>query len=183
MAIPGLNFRRMFTESFGNGFQQAAATSFTASSTQQGIPPTNPLKDRIVASAAVQQEMPDAFQWAEIQRIVNLPIMHGMTPAEFEIFCKERIRGEYFDKGFRFLPAQASTILAYELFNGAWGKVPVGRGKTLISLAVAKAAFTKGLQKILLFVPPEVLSQLVDTDIPGHGHVSVLTIPFTFSAA
>lgn len=109
----------------------------------------------------------DPFQGAEIERILNLPTIHPITKEEVEAISREQVRAEYFDSGFRLFDVQAEGLFHYTQFGGLFGPIGVGWGKTFLTLLIAKAATTKGLTKILLLVPPEILSQLVNTDIPA----------------
>lgn len=107
----------------------------------------------------------DPFNWAEIQRIVNLQVVRPMDSAELEVFNKEHIQVNYYNQGFRLMDAQAEAVAAYEQYGCLFADIGVGGGKTLVTLMCAAAAYGNGLERILLLVPPEVLSQLVDIDI------------------
>lgn len=108
----------------------------------------------------------DPFTWAEISRVISLPCVRPMDEHEIECFNRDHIQAQYFEKGFRLFNTQAEAVSAYELFGGLFAPIGVGWGKTLITLMVANAAYAKGLQRMLLLVPPEVTAQLVETDIP-----------------
>lgn len=108
----------------------------------------------------------DPFTWAEIERIVSLEVVHPMTAAEQEEFNKMRVQADALASGFRLNADQCNAVATYEVENACFAKVGVGQGKTLISLMCAAAAYRKGLRKMLLLVPPEVISQLTITDIP-----------------
>jgi hypothetical protein len=104
-------------------------------------------------------------KYAEIGRIINMPIVREMTDRELEAYNKQNLKEKAFDLGWRLFPVQAEALAAYELENGLFGPIPVGFGKTLLTLMIGEKGWQKGFRKILLLVPPEVLSQLVDADI------------------
>ncbi len=115
----------------------------------------------------------DPFAWAEIQRITSLPrVTPTFDPAcvDYDAIATEElnrmyVKVEHFNKGFRLTPGQAEGISAYEIYGSVFGKLPVGDGKTALSLMIASAAFRKGFERMLLLVPPEVFGQLTQTDI------------------
>lgn len=104
-------------------------------------------------------------QYAEINRITSMPLVYDMNQAELEEFNREHILADAFDSGFRLFPVQANAVLAYFMYSGLFGPIGVGWGKTLITLMIANMAYQKGLRKMLLFVPPQILGQLVEHDI------------------
>lgn len=108
---------------------------------------------------------PDKMLSAEIRRIVNLPVNQGMTEEEVRAFSAMTVNAEYYQKGFRLLKPQAEALMAYQMIDGAFLPVGVGCGKTGISLMIPEAAYQKGLKKMLLIIPPNVLEQLTKYDI------------------
>lgn len=147
-----------------------------------------------------QTELPtpaDAVQYAEIERIISMPVTGHMTPEEVEAYSRDNVlasayRGDdgsvhtvyrFNDRlkrwevetdengkriirpGFRLFPEQAQVVADYEITGGAFSNQAVGRGKTLTCLMVADKAYRKGIDKIVLCIPPQVLDQLIQTDI------------------
>lgn len=119
----------------------------------------------------------DPFTYAEIKRITDIPIQHPLDPVELEEFNRNHIQATYYDQGFRLLPAQANGLYAYQMFGTLFGRVLVGDGKTLTSLMIANHAYKKGRNRIMLCVPPNVLGQLVETDIPWARSRVDLNLP------
>lgn len=97
----------------------------------------------------------------EITRICNLPSVFPLTSDEIEEFCRDRVLAKAYNEGFRLLPAQANGLMEYEEYGGVFGPIGVGQGKTLLTLMIANHAYQKGLRRMMLLVPPEVLVQLV----------------------
>ncbi len=108
----------------------------------------------------------DPFAWAEISRITALPVVRPMDDNTYEEFNRLHVQGQAFENGFRLDRGQAEGLAAYEIYGSCFAKLPVGSGKTLLGLSVANAAYRKGLTRMLLFCPPEVLTQLTLVDIP-----------------
>jgi hypothetical protein len=91
-----------------------------------------------------------------------------MDAAELEEFSRTHVQAAYFEAphNFRLFPNQAEAVATYEQYGCMFANVGVGRGKTLISLMIANAAYARGCERMLLLLPPEVVAQLVVTDIP-----------------
>ena len=107
----------------------------------------------------------DYVNYSEIRRIIGMPMVFDMDSTEFEVYCRENIIASAYDAGFRLWPVQAEAVAAYELYNGLFAPIGVGWGKTLVTLMIANKAYLSGTRKIALLIPPEILAQLVGTDI------------------
>lgn len=115
----------------------------------------------------------------EIDRIVHLPVIELPTPEEVEAFCQEEVQARYFDEGFRLFPTQVGSVLAYDLYDGGFFPVGVGWGKTLITLMIANRAYESGRsQRSILYIPPQVYPQLVNSDISWARKRVGLRVPF-----
>jgi hypothetical protein len=101
----------------------------------------------------------------EVSRIVSMPVVRKMEKEEVEAFSRERVLRHAFESGFRLNPDQAEALKAYEDYGGVLAPIGVGRGKTLASLMIADAAYRRGINKIVLHLPPTIVSQLVGNDI------------------
>ena len=96
----------------------------------------------------------------EMERILALPVVEPMTTDELEAFSREHVLAEAFDNKFRLWRTQAEGFDAFIKTGGLLGPIAVGWGKTLLGLMIANYAFTKqGVRKIVLLLPPEVLTQ------------------------
>lgn len=115
----------------------------------------------------------------EIVRICDLPVMPTeLSKEDVERISRENILAAAFAKGARLLEPQARAITAYDLVGGGFYPIGVGWGKTGISLMVAERGWRKGLERVVLFVPPSVTSQLVTHDIGWWRARVPLSIPF-----
>jgi len=62
---------------------------------------------------------------------------------------------------------QAWSLASYQQMGGFFAPIPVGGGKTLISLCVPHIGFKyRGHQRALLLIPPSLADQLISRDIP-----------------
>ena len=121
----------------------------------------------------------DAGSFAEVKRILSLPITSGLAPEEKRAFDASSLLATSFDEGFRWFDCQAETILAYLTCKGAVAPIPVGRGKTLVSLAIADAgARFFGIERSILLVPASVYPQLASVDIAAARDKIPLSISF-----
>lgn len=102
---------------------------------------------------------------SEISRICNLPICTPLDPEEFEEINLMHLKPEAIRDGFLLEEGQAEAIAAFQENDGLFAPLPVGSGKTLISLRCIGIATEKGVERSVLFVPPEVYAQLVQRDI------------------
>lgn len=121
----------------------------------------------------------DAGAFAEVRRILALPVTTGLAKEEKEAFDATTILAPLYEEGFRWFDCQAEAILAYLSYQGAIAPIPVGKGKTLVSLAVAEAgARFFGIRKSLLLVPASVYPQLVSVDLSAAREIIPLSISF-----
>lgn len=100
----------------------------------------------------------------EIQRICKLPISEPLDDDEYEAVNAMHVKPEA-PADFKLERSQAEALYAYSLHGGLFAPLPVGSGKTLISLRCVGIAFENGITRAVLFVPPQVYSQLVNRDI------------------
>lgn len=105
-------------------------------------------------------------QYAEVNRIVDLPVVEPMSPEEVDEYSREHLLAGAYNGGFRLFPTQANAHFAISMYGGLLGPIGVGWGKTLIMLMGAHLAFLNGHDRMMLMLPPEVLDQLVNRDIP-----------------
>ena len=119
----------------------------------------------------------------EIQRICGLPVCELPTPEEVEAVSRDVVQADHFERGYRLHREQAGAILAFDLYDGLFAPIGVGRGKTFVSLLIADRAFRRGESKrSLLIVPPNVLPQLVRTDVPAARRIFGLRVPIVVLA-
>lgn len=128
-------------------------------------PPPAPIPFSTRVAVGNQIGTANFFENVEVKRIINLPLVLPMEANELEEFNRTHVMANQFDAGWRLFPAQANSILAYTLNNGLFCSISVGWGKTLVGLACMNAAYAKGIQRGMLIVPPNVLNQLITTDI------------------
>lgn len=139
----------------------------------------SPVARRLARRQELVEEIGDHFgAFAEIKRICGLPIVWPLTAEETEAFNRELLLAPAFESGFRLFDTQVTAMSEFYSTGGIFGPIGVGWGKTLISLMIANACWQAGLQKITLFVPPNVLDQLVNHDI-GWARTRVpITFPY-----
>lgn len=114
----------------------------------------------------------------EIDRITRLPLCGELPEEVVEEFSRQEIDAGHFEKGFRFRPLQAKAILDYDTYGGVLAPIPVGKGKTLVTLVIADRAFRAGIERSFLLVPPDVYSQLTKVDISWTRKRINLRVPF-----
>ena len=125
----------------------------------------------------------DTADQLESQRIVLLPTVGLPTAEEVEAVSREVVQAEHFERGYRLHREQAGGLLAFDLYDGIFGPIGVGRGKTDLTILVADRAFRRGdCRRSLLLVPPNVLGQLVVTDIPRARRIYGIRVPFIIMA-
>lgn len=125
----------------------------------------------------------DTADSLEINRICRLPIVELPTKEEVEAFSRQEVQARYFEQGFRLLNTQVGAVLAWDLYGGGFFPIGVGWGKTLITLMIANRAFeSRTAERTTLFVPPQVLLQLVEHDIGWARKRVGLTVPITVMA-
>jgi hypothetical protein len=113
----------------------------------------------------------------ELKRIVNVPLRYVPDADVLEAVSQHYFQAQAFADGWRLLPTQAESLLAYSEVGGAFLPLAVGGGKTLTSLLIANDAYTQGKQKIMLIVPPALATQLCDTDIKHWRPLTIFNTP------
>ncbi len=108
----------------------------------------------------------DFVNYAEIRRIIGMPLVFDMDDAECEVYCKNNIIAAAYEKMFRFFPVQAEAGAAFELYHGGFFPVGVGWGKTLIGLLIANKAYLSGTKKIMLLLPAQNFSEFMMVHLP-----------------
>lgn len=101
----------------------------------------------------------------EITRICQLPISFPLTEEEVEAVQQAHVKVGAYEDGFRLQRVQAEAIQIFDETGSLFGPIEVGGGKTLITLRCAGIAHEKGIRKILLVVPAQVFSQLMNHDV------------------
>lgn len=146
---------------------RAAANAATAPSAemQRATAIMHPQNKLAFRRAMVTPQDAKYAEYQEVKRITSMPVIPRMTPAEIDAYTKSHVLASAYDSGFRLFAEQAEGAAAYEMAAGFLGPIGVGRGKTLLSLLIATLAYTKGLHRIMLTVPPNVFEQLTMTDI------------------
>ena len=102
---------------------------------------------------------------SDIQRICRLPISQPLSEEEVEAIQEIYVKPRALSTGFRLEKVQAESIQSFVEMDGLFAPVAVGGGKTLIALSCVGIAIEQGAKRIILFVPSQVYTQLVDHDI------------------
>lgn len=126
------------------------------------LPPVNRLDERM---ALVQGPEGSYAQYAEIMRVVDLPVLFPMDTREIEEYSRMHVLADAYYNGFRLWWSQCESLFAYQQIKGLFAPIGVGWGKTLSTLMIANAAYAKGIGSILLLVPSQVFIQLTSADI------------------
>ena len=100
----------------------------------------------------------------EINRILDIPFNKPLSDELHSKFSKATLLpNAEIDS---LLTTQSEALVAYLRNGGLWGYIGVGKGKALISVAIAAAAYRKGLRKIILLIPPRLTIQTVEKVLP-----------------
>lgn len=137
----------------------------------------SPVSNALKRMTKDQQDLGDPGLYAEILRICNLPVAQAMADYQLELFSQTHIQAHAYQAGFRLLRVQAEGLAEFERLGGLFAPIPVGDGKTLLSLMIADFAYRAGCRKIILHIPPHVLIQLMQIDIPWARNRVPLGLP------
>lgn len=124
--------------------------------------------------SALSSEEVQKFHNREIQRVTDIPINKSLSPELHKKFSAATLLPS---ANIELLPVQSEALKAYLLNAGAFCYIKVGGGKTLISFAIATAAYRKGLRKILLLIPPKLTQQTVEKKIPWLRKQMPINLP------
>lgn len=117
--------------------------------------------------------------YAEIDRIINhLGLSYPLTDRELEAYCAGNILSTAYARGFRLKMAQAEAFLAYEMYGVCFAPIGAGAGKTLVDVGLASRAYVRGIDKILLLIPPHVYYQFVARSLPWIRNQIPVQVPF-----
>lgn len=115
------------------------------------------------------------FKLREMNRILDIPINKPMSEELHKKFSKATLLpSAEIDC---LLTTQSEAIKAYLLNGGLFGYIGVGKGKGLISMACATAAYRKGLRKILLLIPAALTIQTVEKVVPWVRRQMPVNLP------
>lgn len=121
---------------------------------------------------------PTPTLYAEVDRILKLPVLSWLSPQEEEEFNRRHVLAHVYERGWRYLNTQSNAIAAYEKYGGLFGIIAVGWGKTLIALKCSDLALAKGHRRVLHLLPASTTPQLMDTDIGWARRHVPMSIPF-----
>lgn len=116
---------------------------------------------------------------SEIKRIISIPKKrkHFSVKAT-EQASRENVQAVHYEDGFRLHAPQAESLHWWREIGGVFGAIGVGYGKTLTCLAILEDAYKRmGLRKSLLLIPPDGVSQLLDTDVAWVHRRIGLSLP------
>lgn len=139
----------------------------------------SPPMDRFQTIASNMQNTARESIAQEIERIIALPIIPQPT--------EEQIRAVslYYcpDGEIQLYPEQVNAMMQYHEYGGLLCPIPVGGGKTLVSVLIPNDAYNFfGKRKILLMVPPDLINQLRDVELPWYRRHISINIPFYWLA-
>jgi len=112
-----------------------------------------------------------------MDRVLALPRSKDLTEEESTALSRRVFQAEWFNKGWRLLPGQAAGLSTYVEDGGVFGRIRVGGGKTALSQLIAHHAHGKGIEKILLLIPPDLCRQFMWRDLPWAREKLVFNVP------
>jgi len=166
-----------------NGASLAPLSPVKAGVVSPTLPPvpltSNPVLERFRTVTSKMRTTAQNSIRQEIERIIALPIIGNPTEQEIaevsEYYCP--------DGKILLYPEQVKAIMQYHEYGGQIAPVPVGGGKTLISVMIANDAYSVfGKRKILLMNPPNLIDQLRDTELPFYRRHISINAPFYWLA-
>lgn len=94
----------------------------------------------------------------EVRRIVKLPISQALTKEQVEDISFYFLSEEAYSNGERLHPEQATAMVQWDMYQGIFCSLGVGRGKTLISFMIAYEAYKTLIEERKFFAsltPPK----------------------------
>jgi len=113
----------------------------------------------------------------EARRICALPIERPLSPEEVEAVSQAELTLGALARGYRLWRQQAEVLNAFQGIGGAFVALGVGKGKALSSLLAAKHGWRTGAERILLMVPPRLITKSITRDIPQARELIGLETP------
>lgn len=107
---------------------------------------------------------------SDLVRILNIPIVGEATEGLVEGVSREYLtRKAYEDEEWRFLTKQAEALMTFIVEGSCFCPIGVGHGKTGASLAIAGVApvIYPDVKRSMLFIPPKLVTQLLQVDLPN----------------
>ena len=126
--------------------------------------------------SALQKRSTDTVD-AEVRRITAVPVSKPLTKEDYDAVNFHYISDEGRREDYNLMPLQAAALCEYNETGGLFAPIPVGEGKTLITLLIADDCYREVLERmyrkeaegtvprVLLLVPPQVIPQL-------HGDIA-----------
>lgn len=160
--------------------------------TPQALPPAPPLPPAQLPDSAsewlehARQNAPIGsvdHVASEIRRILELPFLTpGVARCPYRAEYNKSLINPSNTTGFSFRDLQLDAIWTYEKYGGLLAPLGVGTGKTMISIMCGvKAIRARGHRRVVLLVPPEVVDQLIDPDLPrAREWADLQGVPFHF---
>ncbi len=123
-------------------------------------------------------------QLREVERIVSLPVVPPLTEAEKLDISRRVIAAKAWDgkcacqkcrgQPFRLFGEQAEGLHAYETTHGGMFAIPVGRGKTALSLLIASHFYRTTSKRVLLLLEPGLAAQFQWRALPwARQHLAI----------
>lgn len=140
---------------------------------------SKPVVERFRAIKSRMQNTAKDSVKQEMSRIVALPIV--TRPEQKEI---EAVSQYYLPDGkMTMYPEQVNAMIQYHEYGGLIAPLPVGSGKTLVSVLIANDAYCLfGKRKILLMNPPNLVDQLREIELPLYRRHCSINVPFYWLA-
>ncbi len=104
----------------------------------------------------------------DLLRILSMPVCQpGVARCPDRVGYAQRFYNHARPADFALRDIQIDAAYTFEMFGGTLAPLGVGQGKTITSILCAKIGIERrGHFRIIIMVPPEVLSQLTERDLP-----------------
>lgn len=125
--------------------------------------------------AAVASEPPG---YAEVRRIVALPVRRRLEPEEVAALSEREVTPEARVEGFTLWREQAEALLAFEAESGAFLPLAVGKGKSFIGLLCARSAFRRrAVRRVLYLLPRRAVVEFLGRHVRGARRTFGFDVP------
>ncbi|RME07360.1 MAG: hypothetical protein D6812_00240, partial [Deltaproteobacteria bacterium] len=114
----------------------------------------------------------------ELDRILEIPEAPSPSEKAIDRINRTYVQAPYYEQGFRLLPDQAAGMFHYEKYGRGFFSIPVGGGKTALSILCASKYFKDTGRSSLLLIPSSVTDQFFYQDLPWAREHLVVVAPF-----
>jgi hypothetical protein len=125
------------------------------------------------------QAKPQPKPQSEIARILGVPVAPPFTPEREAELSLRFVQAPAYREGFRLLPLQARGLAAFLDTGRLVGVIPVGKGKTFLSMLIASIGHEQNpSSRSLLLIPPSIYEQFWLRDLPEARRKLAIAVPW-----